>query len=319
MQRYRLLLYCARFFAAVALIFYFASSCTNYWLHAVTCQTVNDTLEDENLRVGEIQEVGGLQGSPKILTESVDNTTDLRSGIVSTFPMTSSGSTKSSRMEPVLPRNRIVQYWKRTKKFVRPSTRRGVYTLLALKDRWVNYHHEGFFWRCSFSDKEEKNQHAVFIYIYQPPVKCCTHAFYSPFPKSEGKTTEGFESSITYRKLWSGLMFFGVIFVTIGFLCIIYYACCQNDNMYKTTGVVFLIAGVSFTVSIIMYALWISAVSQMIAGDIVNCTSTTTNLKFGVNYGWSFMAAPFAVLFSLISGLLFIKIAGMNCKRSDLI
>ncbi|XP_072119323.1 transmembrane protein 182-like isoform X2 [Mobula birostris] len=286
MQRYILLLYCARFFAAAALIFYFATSCTNYWLHAVTCQTVNDTLEDENLPVGE----------------------------------TSSGSTKSSQMEPVLPRNGIVQYQKLTKKSKVGRLPFGsIYTVLALKDRWVNYHHEGFFWRCSFSDKEEKNQHAIFIYIYQPPVKCCTHAFYSPFPKSEGKTTEGFESSITYRKLWSGLMFFGVMLVTIGFLCIIYYACSQNGNMYKTTGVIFLIAGVSFTVSIIMYALWISAVSQMIAGDIANCTSTTTNLKFGVNYGWSFMAAPFAVLFSLISGLLFIKIAGMNHKRSDLI
>ncbi|XP_059820388.1 transmembrane protein 182-like isoform X2 [Hypanus sabinus] len=313
MEQYRRLLYCARFFAAAALIFYFVTSCTNYWLHAITCRTVNDTLEDESP-----PEFGMLRGSPKPPTESVDNTTDLRSGTVSTISTeTFNGSPKSSGKEAVLPRNVPTprRKCKRRKGFFWNCF--GGLTPLALEDYRLNYHHEGFFWRCSFSDKEEKYQLKKFIYIYQPPLKCCMHAFHSPFPNVEGRTTKEFESSISYRKLWSALMFLGVTFVTIGFLCIIYSACCENYNMYKTTGVIFLIAGVSFTVSIIMYAVWISAVSQMIAGDIANCTSIITNLNFGVNYGWSFMAAPFAVLFSLISGLLFIKIAGMNCKRSN--
>ncbi|XP_059820387.1 transmembrane protein 182-like isoform X1 [Hypanus sabinus] len=358
MEQYRRLLYCARFFAAAALIFYFVTSCTNYWLHAITCRTVNDTLEDESP-----PEFGMLRGSPKPPTESVDNTTDLRSGTVSTISTeTFNGSPKSSGKEAVLPRNVPTprRKCKRRKGFFwncfggltplalvlhTPSLVTWIMCMgppfsiigsvgadsAGLNDLWkmglrqdirkedyrLNYHHEGFFWRCSFSDKEEKYQLKKFIYIYQPPLKCCMHAFHSPFPNVEGRTTKEFESSISYRKLWSALMFLGVTFVTIGFLCIIYSACCENYNMYKTTGVIFLIAGVSFTVSIIMYAVWISAVSQMIAGDIANCTSIITNLNFGVNYGWSFMAAPFAVLFSLISGLLFIKIAGMNCKRSN--
>ncbi|XP_072899631.1 transmembrane protein 182-like isoform X2 [Hemitrygon akajei] len=260
-----------------------------------------------------------LQGSLKPPTESVDNATDLRSGTVSTVSTeTFNGSPKSNGREAMLPRNELTLYQKapgRPRHFRKPW-KFGHNTPAALEDYRLNYHHEGFFWRCSFSDKEEKYQ-LKFIYIYQPPLKCCVHAFHSPFPNVEGRTTKEFESSISYRKLWSTLMFLGVTFVTIGFLCIIYSACCQNYNMYKTTGVIFLIAGVSFTVSIIMYAVWISAVSQMIAGDIANCTSIITNLNFGVNYGWSFMAAPFAVLFSLISGLFFIKIAGMKCKESD--
>ncbi|XP_072899629.1 transmembrane protein 182-like isoform X2 [Hemitrygon akajei] len=259
-----------------------------------------------------------LRGSPKHLTESVDNATDLTSGTVSTVSTeTFNSSPKSSGKEAVLPRNEPTQNRKRKRRKGCLGGCFGVHTSAALKDYRLNYHHEGFFWRCSFSDKEEKYQLKKFIYIYQPPLKCCVHAFHSPFPNVEGRTTKEFESSISYRKLWSALMFLGVTFVTIGFLCIIYSACCQNYNMYKTTGVIFLIAGVNFTVSIIMYAVWISAVSQMIAGNIANCTSIITNLNFGVNYGWSFMAAPFAVLFSLISGLLFIKIAGMKCKESD--
>ncbi|XP_059820380.1 transmembrane protein 182-like isoform X2 [Hypanus sabinus] len=407
MEQYRRLLYCARFFAAAALIFYFVTSCTNYWLHAITCRTVNDTLEDESP-----PEFGMLRGSPKPPTESVDNTTDLRSGTVSTVSTeTFNGSPKSSGKEAVLPRNVPTprRKCKRRKGFFwncfggltplalvlhTPSLvtwimcmgppfsiigsggadsaglndlwKMGLRQDIRKKDYRLNYHHEGFFWRCSFSDKEEKYQLKKFIYIYQPPLKCCVHAFHSPFPNVEGRTTKEFESSISYRKLWSALMFLGVTFVTIGFLCIIYSACCENYNMYKTTGVIFLIAAtllfhllglcrnldecvsgvtlyrmipkglvtpwllpmdpgsraiglrsVSFTVSIIMYSIWISAVSQMIAGDIANCTSIITNLNFGVNYGWSFMAAPFAVLFSLISGLFFIKIAGMNCKESN--
>ncbi|XP_059820386.1 uncharacterized protein LOC132391345 isoform X2 [Hypanus sabinus] len=247
MEQYRRLLYCARFFAAAALIFYFVTSCTNYWLHAITCRTVNDTLEDESPPVR--AEFGMLRGSPKPPTESVDNTTDLRSGTVSTVSTeTFNGSPKSSGKEAVLPRNVPTP----RRKCKRPKGRKGCclscfggHTPLALEDYRLNYHHEGFFWRCSFSDKEEKYQLRKFIYIYQPPLKCCVHAFHSPFPNVEGRTTKEFESSISYRKLWSALMFLGVTFVTIGFLCIIYSACCENYNMYKTTGVIFLIADIT--------------------------------------------------------------------------
>ncbi|XP_051882563.1 transmembrane protein 182-like [Pristis pectinata] len=289
MEQYRLILYCARFFAGAALILFFLTSCTNYWLHAVTCRSVNDTLEDQS----------------SSLTSSGVNHSEILNG----NPHSTGTSTSLSG-------SGLVQYQKRS---LQPKPRifnRFKNTFLAMKDHRLNYHHEGFFWRCSFQDREEESQLRKFIYIYQPPLKCCIHAFHSPFPKVEGETTKEFQSSLFYRKLWSALMFLGVIFITIGFLCITYNACCQKYSMHKAIGVIFLMAGVSFTVSVIMYVCWISAVSQMIEGEIENCTSIATNVNFGVSYGWSFMAAPFAILFCFIASLLFIKLTGIEYKES---
>ncbi|XP_078258719.1 transmembrane protein 182-like isoform X2 [Rhinoraja longicauda] len=267
MKRQRLMLINARLFAGAALIFFYLTSCTNYWLHAVTCGSDNKT--------------------QRSLT----------------------GRNESSPMGSSMPENGALQH-QRKKRYIYSE-----YSLL-LKDHRLIYHHEGFFWRCTFTDKEAVNQLSKFIIINQPPIKCCVHAFYSPFPSEPEFINAEFQSSLVYREFWTALMFLGVIVITIGFICIIYKAFCQNYRTYKTVGAIFLIGGICFTVSIIMYAFWISAISQMLAKEIANCSSANSNASYGVDYGWSFMAAPFAVLFSVIAGVLFIKLSSTEPSES---
>ncbi|XP_032878494.1 transmembrane protein 182-like [Amblyraja radiata] len=303
MKRQRLMLITARFFAGAALIFFYLTSCTNYWLHAVTCGSDNNTQSAET-QLSDRQ----MQKTP------TDNATELKSGTDSRGTARFlTGRDESSPMGSSMPENGTLQHQR--KKRYSDYYLFSEHTLL-LKDNRVTYHHEGFTWRCSFTDKEAGNQHSKFITIYQPPVKCCVHAFYSPFPSNPEIINAEFQSSLVYRKLWSALMFLGVIIITIGFICIIYKACRQKHEMYKTVGVIFLIGGICFTLSIIMYACWISAISQMIAKEIANCKSANGNTKYGVDYGWSFMAAPFAVLFSVIAGGLFIKLSAPERSES---
>lgn len=303
MKRQRLMLITARFFAGAALILFYLTSCTNYWLHAVTCGSDNNTQSAET-QLSDSQ-------TQKTLT---DNATELKSGTDSRRTARFlTGRAESSPMGSSMPENGTLQH-QRKKRYSDYSLYFG-YTLL-LKDNRLTYHHEGFTWRCSFTDKEAENQHSKFITIFQPPVKCCVHAFYSPFPSDPKFINAEFQSKLVYRKLWSALMFLGVIIVTIGFIYMIYKACRQKHEIYKIVGVIFLIGGICFTLSIIMYACWISAISRMIAKEIANCTSANNNTKYGVDYGWSFMAAPFAVLLSVIAGGLFIKLSAAERSES---
>lgn len=296
MKRQRLMLITARFFAGAALILFYLTSCTNYWLHAVTCGSDNNTQSAET-QLSDSQ----TQKTP------TDNATELKSGTDSRRTAVSlTGRDKSSLVGSSMPENGNLQHQKKKINTDNEFTY-NVFSLL-LKDNRLTYHHEGFTWRCSFTDKEAENQHSKFITIFQPPVKCCVHAFYSPFPSDPKFINAEFQSKLVYRQLWSALMFLGVTIVTIGFIYMIYKACRQKHEIYKTVGVIFLIGGICFTLSIIMYACWISAISQMIAKEIANCKSAKSNTKYGVDYGWSFIAAPFAVLFSGIAGGLFIKL-----------
>ncbi|XP_069747207.1 transmembrane protein 182-like [Narcine bancroftii] len=293
---------CARYFAVAALIFFFLASCTNYWLHAVTCLHENDTVV-----VKMRDELEGLQG---YLLEP-NNTNGQKSGTVS--PTTTvgidilNGSVKSSGK---------YEYQRRYVNYLLDLT------LLSLKDfSRLSYQHEGFFWSCSFIDRKDKNLLSKFIYFYQPHRKCCTQAFQSPFPSKEGISLAEFQSNLVYHQLWSVLMFLGVVFITIGFLGIIFKTCHLNCCKNKTVGTIFLLAGVSFLISIIMYVLWMSAVIEMMAKKIKVCNSMGNKrnygVNFGVNYGWSFIAAPFGILFSFIAGSLFIKISGNDGKESE--
>ncbi|XP_078401726.1 transmembrane protein 182-like isoform X2 [Cetorhinus maximus] len=144
--------------------------------------------------------------------------------------------------------------------------------LLFVKQLSLTYHHEGFFWRCWFTDRKVEDTISKFIFVNQPS-KCCLHAYHTPFPSTVGETSSEFESAI----------------------------------------------GTLYALSIIMYAYWISAVRQMMAADEMTI-QVNTGLNIGkteVKYGWSFMAVPVAILFSLIAGLSFMKVSGIAYKESS--
>ncbi|XP_067842308.1 transmembrane protein 182-like isoform X2 [Heptranchias perlo] len=301
MKQLPVALNCAKLFAAAALVLFFLTSCTNYWLHAVTCPSANNTeLEEEEIN-GTEKLTGGTQESPLSIVQPQDR--PQTSSINKEHSSATGNSTGMNQESFPINDDPVFQQLKQTFKY-RPI--RGGFTHLSFKQTRVTYHHEGFFWRCWFMDQWVDDTIAKFIFINQPPSKCCIHAYYSPFPNIEGETSAEFNSALVYRRFWSALMFLAVIFITIGFISITFKAFCQNYRMYKAVGLIFLLSGGLFTLSIIMYVCWISAVTQMIKEETTDCNYE----GIGVNYGWSFMAAPVGIFFSLIAGLLFIKIAG---------
>ncbi|XP_038674007.1 transmembrane protein 182-like [Scyliorhinus canicula] len=320
MQQLTVTLSFARLSAAIGLLLFFLTSCTNYWLHAITYPRVNGT---------EVAEVRSNSTGPnQEHFNGKENSTGVNQPVPTTEPVVRerqqiavqnrelpnwdinffccSNSTASNREhfkgkgistvmnQPVVRKKRYA-----------PGRELHNWDLpLFMRQLSVTYHHEGFFWRCWFTDKWIESSITKFIFINQPPTKCCIHASSSPFPSTKEKPSSKFESLIVYRRLWSALMIVAVIFITIGCVFITFKAFCKNYRRYKVVGAIFLLSGALYTLSIIMYACWISAVRQIITEHqmIMQDNIDVHIVKSEVKYGWSFMAAPVAAVFSLIAG-----------------
>ncbi|GCB74533.1 transmembrane protein 182-like [Scyliorhinus torazame] len=332
MQQLTVTLNFARLSAGIGLILFFLTSCTNYWLHAITYPRVNGT------EMGTVR--SNSTGPNQEHFNGKENSTGVNQPVPTTKPAVRkqrqiavqnteppnwditlfccSNSTAPNREhfngkgistgvnQPVVPKQRQAQ---RSEAQEREPFNWDL--ILFVRQLSVTYHHEGFFWRCWFTDKWVEDSITKFIFINQPPAKCCIHAYSSPFPSTNGKSSSKFESLIVYRRLWSALMIVAVITITIGCVIITFKAFCTNYRRYKVVGAIFMLSGALYTLSIIMYACWISAVRQIITEHqmITQDNIDVHIVKSEVKYGWSFMAAPVAAVFSLIASLLFIKIS----------
>ncbi|XP_078078084.1 transmembrane protein 182-like [Mustelus asterias] len=277
MQRLRVTLHCAKLSAAIALVLFYLTSCTNYWLHAITYPSVNDTT------------------MAKLHSNSTGTNQD----------HFSEKGNSTGVMQPVVQKKEYFM-----------TRRRHNAGRTHFQTQWsVTYHHEGFFWRCWFTDQWVEDTISKFIFFNQPPTKCCIHAYHSPFPSIKETSSSEFESWIVYRRLWSALMFLAVIFITIGCVIITFRA----YRIYKFVGAIFLLSAVLYSTSLIMYAYWISAVPQMITANqaIMQDNMDVIIDKSEVKFGWSFMAAPVAAFFSLVAGLLFIKVSDIASKEQN--
>ncbi|XP_060682001.1 transmembrane protein 182-like [Hemiscyllium ocellatum] len=287
MNNLRVKVNCARLFAAGGLFFFFVTSCTNYWLHAVTYPSLNTTeLEQLPNSTGTNQQYVRGKGYSVGSNENTFTENSARTN----QPLAHKQPLKGRRR---FNRNRI----------------------LAVKQSNLIYYHEGFFWKCWFTDQWTEDTILKFIFINQPPSKCCVHAYSSPFPSTNGETSIEFKSAIVYRQWWSALMFLAVIVITIGSVAIIFKIFTNNHEKNKIVGGLMFLSGGLYIASIIMYVCWISAVYQMVNQDVtlLNVDETV------VTYGWSFMAAPVGILLSLISSLLFCNISGNASNRKDII
>ncbi|XP_041055803.1 transmembrane protein 182-like isoform X1 [Carcharodon carcharias] len=323
MKQLRLILNCARLSAATALILFFLTSCTNYWLHAVTQPFLNDTETSSN-STGINQPFSMNKSAPQEEEQSSTHQARPNLDTALVIPTSSTGTNQehfngkenSLGMNQPSPTNEPVDW---EKAYYQARRKLNKHRILFVKQLSLTYHHEGFFWRCWFTDQKVEATISKFIFVNQPPSKCCLHAYHSPFPSTVGKTSSEFESAIVYRRLWSTLMFLAVIFITIGCIIITLKAFSETYQMYKIVGAIFLLSGTLNALSIIMYAYWISAVRQMMAADEMTI-QVNTGLNIGkteVKYGWSFMAAPVGILFSLIAGLSFLKVTGIAYKESS--
>ncbi|NWR18657.1 TM182 protein, partial [Emberiza fucata] len=183
----------------------------------------------------------------------------------------------------------------------------------------ATFHHEGFFWRCWFSGNVGDNNGSMwkFWYTNQSPSKNCTHAYLSPFPllRDEHNSTS-YDSAIIYRGFWTVLMLLGVLTVVVASFLIICAAPFASHILYKAGGGFFIIAGVLFSLVVVMYVIWVQAMA-----DLENYTNMKKmdcpDFAVYVRYGWSFMLAPIGVFFALLAGMLFLLVGRYIYLQSD--
>ncbi|KFZ64278.1 Transmembrane protein 182, partial [Podiceps cristatus] len=154
----------------------------------------------------------------------------------------------------------------------------------------ATFHHEGFFWRCWFSGHVGENNASMwnFWYTNQSPSKNCTHAYLSPFPliRDEHNSTS-YDSAIIYRGFWTVLMLLGVLTIVMASFFIICAAPFASHILYKAGGGFFIIAGVLFSLVVVMYVIWVQAMA-----DLENYTNMKKmdcpDFAVYVRYGWGF-------------------------------
>ncbi|XP_077371468.1 transmembrane protein 182-like [Festucalex cinctus] len=178
--------------------------------------------------------------------------------------------------------------------------------------------HEGLFWRCYFPAASPKYSLWDLWILKVPHVKVCQAAFLFPFPakvpfwvESSLSADEPSErhSAIVFRTFWSIFLITGVATVLTGGLSVICTAPLSNHKFYKVGGILLLCGGACLLAVVLMYLIWMQVsdtLEEFAGGRRANgCGS----FQLSVQHGASFLLAPVASFFSLLSGLLFLLIS----------
>ncbi|XP_060682633.1 transmembrane protein 182-like [Hemiscyllium ocellatum] len=272
----------ARLLGTLGVIFSLLTFCTNCWLLATeTCtQSENITGVDFKQRA-QI----ALKQNPTPILKQVSDVPHNRSE--------HDGPPKGH-----IQKRSIAETMKKIKHFP------GSYNLFN-KVSGKTFHYEGFFWSCTMDVRHVEDSFSTYMFFEQAPSKSCIEAYHLPFPTRLNLNSSAYDSAAGFRHSWSVLIVFSVFSIGIGFGLIVYEAFKGRDTLYLLGGGFFVLAGILSTFSIIMYSFWIQAlvaVVDQIAEPPKSCPHP--NLK--VQFGWSFMAAPVGIVFSLLAGLLFI-------------
>ncbi|GAA6103820.1 transmembrane protein 182 isoform X1 [Tachysurus ichikawai] len=171
------------------------------------------------------------------------------------------------------------------------------------------FHHEGFFWRCSFGGRGDEDIILKFWFTNQPYSKVCMQSYLFPFPVSEQThNATAYESAIIYRGFWSVFMLLGVAAVILGGFIIICAAPFTSSCLYKAGGGLYLIAGFFILLATVLSVIWLEVMDMMGLYVEYQKSHKCPSFQLNVTYGLSFMFAPVGVFFSLLSGLLFLLI-----------
>ncbi|NXS72650.1 TM182 protein, partial [Pandion haliaetus] len=119
-----------------------------------------------------------------------------------------------------------------------------------------------------------------------------------------------------YRGFWTVLTLLGVLAIVMASFFIICAAPFASHILYKAGGGFFIIAGVLFSLVVVMYVIWVQAMA-----DLENYTNMKKmdcpDFAVYVHYGWSFMLAPIGVFFALLAGMLFLFVGRAIYLHSD--
>ncbi|XP_069749735.1 transmembrane protein 182-like isoform X4 [Narcine bancroftii] len=107
----------------------------------------------------------------------------------------------------------------------------------------ITFHHEGFIWRCWFTEDISHDSIWNFWFTNQPPSKYCIHGYLFPFPISMGPVPSH-DSSAVYRGFWTAFIIVGVAAGLVGGLLLVCAVSFTSAKFYKAGGG-FLLASVS--------------------------------------------------------------------------
>ncbi|XP_059355690.1 transmembrane protein 182-like [Carassius carassius] len=176
------------------------------------------------------------------------------------------------------------------------------------QDQNITFHHEGFFWRCSFNETTNEDDLLKFWFENLPHARECKPAYLLPFPfPDQIYNTTSYQTAIIYRGFWSVSMLLGLAAVVAGGFIIICAAPFASHRLYKAGGGLYLISGFFLLVVTVMYVFWFD-VLDVISSYKVYQKSKCDDFELNMTYGLSFMFAPVGVFFCLLSGLLFLVI-----------
>lgn len=173
----------------------------------------------------------------------------------------------------------------------------------------ITFHHEGFFWRCTFDDVMNDGNLWKFWFENQPHVRVCKPAYLLPFPfPDQSYNTTSYQTAIIYRGFWSVSMLVGVAAVVAGGFIIICAAPFASHRLYKAGGGLYLISGFFVLVVTAMYVIWIDVLDVISLYTEYQKLNKCADFELNKTYGLSFMFAPVGVFFCFLSGLLFLVI-----------
>ncbi|KAK6480371.1 transmembrane protein 182-like [Huso huso] len=180
----------------------------------------------------------------------------------------------------------------------------------------IRFHHEGFFWRCWFTEDVSHDSIWNFLFTNQPPSKYCVHGYLFPLPISIGPVPHpSYDAAAVFRGFWTAFIVLAVTASLVGGFLLVCAVPFMSAKLYKLGGGFLITAGGLFTVLIALFVLWKELVADMNKYILLERSLICLDTEVYVQYGWSFMFAAAGIPLVLLSGLLFYFIGRHNQRN----
>ncbi|XP_026860499.2 transmembrane protein 182 [Electrophorus electricus] len=172
-------------------------------------------------------------------------------------------------------------------------------------------YHEGIFWRCTYLknlDREEDSMLDFWI-TNQASEKKCVPSYLSDVPLSEQtKHILSPVSTTVHRVYWCLLSMLGLTLVIIAVFLIVCGIPTASRRLYKAGGAFFITGGLVQLTVVVLFAVWVQGSSSLERYALQRRFSTCASLHLFVHYGPSVLLAPVASFFSVLCGLLLLRV-----------
>ncbi|KAK7155058.1 hypothetical protein R3I93_009873 [Phoxinus phoxinus] len=175
------------------------------------------------------------------------------------------------------------------------------------------FYHEGLFWRCSYSGTDgEQDSMLAFWITNQPSQKVCMPAYLSHAPISGLPKIQISDSVTVQRAFWCVIFVLGVLSVMIGGFVTICATAGTSHRLYEAGGALFITGGVLIMSVVLLFAVWVQVSDSLERYGLQRRHIVCPHLQLSVHYGPSFMLAPTAAFFCLLTGLLLLLIPSVS-------